>query len=102
MSFRYDVVNTGSFLRNVLPTMVLTEIFIALENTFPDNFPRATISSLLPALPRLIIAPTITGVLLTMLIAIPASIVGDCRASFVPTWTFSSRWHKYTPLTVCI
>nr|DAU93056.1 MAG TPA: hypothetical protein [Caudoviricetes sp.] len=50
MSFWNDVVNAGSFLRYLLPAMVLTQVFITLKDTRSFNFPEPPISTFFSAL----------------------------------------------------
>lgn len=97
MSFWDDMVNAGCLLRYLLPAMVLAQVLITLEYARAYDFPCSTISALLPALPGLIVTPAITGVLLAMIIAISAGVVGYSRTSSVSAWPFSSRWHSYFP-----
>ncbi|EHL81937.1 hypothetical protein HMPREF9428_00936, partial [Citrobacter portucalensis] len=99
MSFWNDVVNACRFLRYPLTAMVLTQVFITLKDTRSFNFPESPISTLLSALTCLIVTPTITSMLLKMLVTIAADIIGYRCTSLVSTWTFSSRWHWNCPVS---
>ena len=99
MSFWDDMVNAGCLLRYLLPAMVLAQVLITLEYARAYDFPCSTISALPPALPGLIVTPAITTALLSVLITIPAGIIGYCWTSIVTTWAFSTCWHRHYPVS---
>lgn len=51
---------------------LLADVFISLENTCTPDFPEAPVSTILSAFTVLIVAPSFTGMLLPMFIAVAA------------------------------